>query len=76
MQLFLKIYSTTLESACSTMPITIRNKPYYEMTLKDLQTEINKLLAVDYKSPYIQFKTQHQIISINDPKINQVLRID
>ena len=53
MQLFLKIYSTTLESACSTMPITIRNKPYYEMTLKDLQTEINKLLAVDYKSPYI-----------------------
>ena len=53
MQLFLKIYSSTLESAFCTMPITIQNKPYYEMTLKDLQTEIHKLLAIEYKSPFI-----------------------
>ena len=45
MKVFLRVYSSSLNSSYGTIPCQISNKPHYEMTLSDLQNEISKQLA-------------------------------
>ena len=42
MKLFIKIYAENLDSACSTIPLTIKYVLPHEITLGDLKDEIEK----------------------------------
>jgi len=53
MSLVLKLYSSGLDSLSSPLPIIITEKPYYEVTIRDLQDHIERVLS---DAPYIQFK--------------------
>lgn len=41
MQILVKLYCSDLESQASSMPICIKNKHQYEMTLRDLKKQIH-----------------------------------
>lgn len=57
--LLLKLYSSTLQSPCSSLPLTLRSKPLYELTVGDLSHEIEQVLGSGKESPFPQFKVQH-----------------
>ena len=59
MKLFIKIYADDFESACSTIPFTIKHALPFELTLADLKEEIERQIT----QPQI-FKKKNQIISI------------
>jgi len=52
MAFLLKLYASGLDSECSPMPLTMRNKQFYELTLCDLKDQIFEALALRYKAPY------------------------
>ena len=59
MQLVIKLYILGLDSLSSTLPITIKNKHQFELTLRDLKAQICNQL--DWP---VKFKPKYQIIHI------------
>ena len=71
MQLLIKLYALGLDSISATLPITIKNKHQFELTLRDLKKEIHKQLHWPVK-----FKPQYQIINIHKKSAGEFTRID
>ena len=63
MSLLLKLYSSTLDSHSSPMPINI-SMPFYEVTVRDILNQIYTLLADTYNAPYHQIKRNHIMVSV------------
>ena len=61
MKLFVRIYAEDLQSACSTIRLTIKNANPGDLTLGDLRKEIEKQIT----QPHV-FKRKNQLISIQN----------
>ena len=59
MKLFIKIYAEDFDSACSTIPFTIKHALPFEITLADLKEEIERQIT----QPQV-FRRKNQLISI------------
>ena len=75
MSLLIKLYSSTLDSNSSPLPINIK-RPFYEITVKDLLNETYELLSGTYKAPYNQIKRGYIVVSIYYAKAQKYMSID
>lgn len=48
MHVLVKLYARSLQSDCSSVPLTIRNKHQFELTLLDLKTHIHQRLQYPF----------------------------
>lgn len=64
MSLILRLYSSTLESHSSPMPISFNKFNFFEITVHDLIKEIHVLLSKKFASPYNQLKSSHLVLSV------------
>ena len=76
MTLQLKLYSSTLSSPSSSLPLLIKSKPFYEVTLGDMSHSIQEILGKKEGSPYPQYTMKHQVLSLYLERSKKYVRID
>lgn len=76
MSLVLKLYSSTLDSTSSPLPVHLSHRNFFETTIKDLLIEVHHLLAVKYNAPYNQIKKRDIQLSVFFPKTQKYMNIN